>query len=165
MNTSMKTSITIHPIGIIRTPYYETSSMPIQGRFRDDVTGRAELFPEYCAGLKDLDGFSHVTLLYHFDRAKATELVAYPFLEKEEHGIFAIRSPARPNHLGISVVRLMKVESDAIVFSEVDILDNTPLIDIKPYVSYFDARENVRNGWIEKHFRDGKVPEHAQSRR
>lgn len=155
----MKTAIAIQPIGVIRTPYEDTEMMPIQGRFKDGVTGRAELFPEYAAGLKDIEGFSHVILVYYFDRARDVKLLGRPFLENEEHGVFAIRSPARPNHLGISVVKLVAVEKSAVVFSEVDILDNTPLLDIKPYVSYFDARENVRNGWIDKHFRRGTPAE------
>ncbi|MFH1830626.1 MAG: tRNA (N6-threonylcarbamoyladenosine(37)-N6)-methyltransferase TrmO [Pseudomonadota bacterium] len=151
----MRKSITIHPIGVIRTPYKEPEGIPIQGKFKDDVTGKAELFPEYKEGLKDIEGFSHVILIYYFDRAREERLVGRPFLEEDEHGIFAIRSPTRPNRLGLSVVKLIGVEGSAIVFSEVDILDNTPLIDIKPYVSYFDACEGVRNGWIEKHLRDG----------
>jgi len=151
-------TITIRPIGIIKTPYDNPSGMPIQGRFKDDVTGRAELFPEYWEGLKDLDGFSHAILIYHFHRTRETNLVGRPFLEDVDHGIFAIRSPKRPNHIGISVVRINRVEKGAIVFSEVDILNGTPLLDIKPYVSHFDAREDVKNGWIEKHFEDGSYP-------
>jgi len=150
--------ITIKPIGIIRTPYTEPEGMPIQGRFKDDVTGRAELLPEYREGLKDLDGFSHVILIYHFNRAKKTKLVGRPFLEDEEHGIFAIRGPSRPNHIGFSIVRLVRVEEGTLIFSEVDILDETPLIDIKPYISHFDARVDARNGWVDKHFRDGTIP-------
>jgi len=155
----MKDTITIKPIGVIRTPYEEAKGVPIQGRFKEGVTGRAEVFPEYRSGLKDLDGFSHVILIYHFDRAREEKLVGKPFLEDAEHGIFAIRSPLRPNHLGISVVKLESVEEGALVFSEVDILDETPLVDIKPYVSYFDARENVHNGWVDKHLGDGSTPD------
>jgi tRNA-Thr(GGU) m(6)t(6)A37 methyltransferase TsaA len=147
--------ITIRPIGVIHTPYKDRKGMPIQGTFENGVTGSAKLFPEYEKGLKDLDGFSHAILIYHFNRVKETKLVGRPFLEDTEHGIFAIRGPARPNHLGMSVVRIVSVEKSVIVFSQVDILDETPLIDIKPYVSYFDAREDVRNGWLEKHFKDG----------
>lgn len=154
----MPESITIHPIGVIRTPYDDREGMPIQGCFKEGATGRAELFPEYRAGLKDLDGFSHAILLYHFHRAKGMKLVGSPFLEDEEHGIFAIRGPSRPNHIGLSVVRLLEVEEGALVFTEVDILDGTPLIDIKPYVSHFDARSDVRNGWLDKHFEEGTIP-------
>lgn len=150
----MKQPIMIHPIGIIRTPYKELKDMPIQGKFKDEATARAEIFPEYHTGLKDLEGFSHAILLYHFHRADETKLIGKPFLEDVDHGIFAIRGPSRPNHIGLSIVRLLKVENDALVFSEVDMLDETPLIDIKPYVSHFDYRENVKNGWIDKHLRD-----------
>ncbi|MBT3182797.1 MAG: tRNA (N6-threonylcarbamoyladenosine(37)-N6)-methyltransferase TrmO [Deltaproteobacteria bacterium] len=150
--------IQIKPIGIIKTSYEDPSGMPIQGRFKDDVTGRIELFPEYWDGLKDLDGFSHAILIYHFNRAKEANLLGRPFLEDVDHGIFAIRSPKRPNHIGISVVRIEGIEKGAVVFSEVDILNGTPLLDIKPYVSHFDAREDVKNGWIEKHFEDGSYP-------
>jgi len=154
----MTGKITIKPIGIISTPYDDPSGMPIQGRFKDDVTGRVELFSEYWDGLKDLDGFSHAILIYHFNRAKEANLLGRPFLEDVDHGIFAIRSPKRPNHIGLSVVHIEGVEKGAIVFSEVDILNGTPLLDIKPYVSHFDAREDVKNGWIEKHFEDGSYP-------
>ena len=154
----MADTITVRPIGIIKTPYDDPKGMPIQGRFKDDITGRAELFAEYGEGLKDLDSFSHAILIYHFNRAEETRLLGRPFLEDVDHGIFAIRNPARPNHLGLSVVRILKVEETAVVFSEVDILNGTPLIDIKPYVSHFDSRQDVKNGWIEKHFKDGSYP-------
>jgi tRNA-Thr(GGU) m(6)t(6)A37 methyltransferase TsaA len=150
--------IVIRPIGLIHTPHKEPSGTPIQGKFSQNIIGTAEIFPKYQDGLKDIDGFSHVYLIYHFDRAKEEKLVGRPYLEDEEHGIFAIRSPARPNHIGISIVKIEKVEGNLISFSEVDILDQTPLIDIKPYVSYFDSREQVKNGWVEKHFSEGKIP-------
>lgn len=117
-----------------------------------------KLFPEYEEGLKDLDGFSHLILIYYFDRAKGENLVGKPFLEDQPHGIFAIRSPNRPNHLSLSIVRVRKIEENIITFTEVDMLDNTPLLDIKPYISHFDSRENVRNGWLDKHFKDGNIP-------
>ncbi len=144
---------------MIHTPYDTPKGMPIQGEFEKNVIGQAELFAEYQAGLKDIEGFSHVILIYYFDRSKDEKLIALPFLEDEEHGIFSIRSPHRPNHIGISIVKLEKVEKNIITFSEVDILNGTPLLDVKPYVLYFDSRENVKNGWIEKHFKNGNVPE------
>jgi len=101
-------------------------------------------------------------LIYYFDRPREEKLIGKPFLEDEMHGIFAIRSPHRPNRIGFSIVKLEKVESNIISFSEADILNGTPLIDIKPYVSYFDSRENVKNGWLDKHFIDGKVSERTQ---
>ena len=158
----MKTEIKLKSIGVIRTPYKEPKGMPIQGAFKKDVTGQVEIFPEYQQGLKDIEAFSHLILIYYFNRAKEEKFIGKPFLEDEPHGIFAIRSPVRPNHLGFSIVKLEKVANNIITFSEVDILDNTPLLDIKPYVSYFDSRENVKNGWLDKHFRNGKIPERAK---
>lgn len=157
-----KKEIKVNQIGLIHTPYKEPKDMPIQGTFGKNVTGRIELFPEYRAGLKDIDGFSHLILIYYFDRAKEEKLIWKPFLEDEPHGIFAIRSPLRPNHIGISIVKVEKIEDNFITFLEVDILDNTPLLDIKPYVSHFDSRENVKNGWLDKHFKNGKIPQRTK---
>jgi len=154
----MEKEIKIKAIGVIHTPYKEPRGMPIQGTFEKGITGSAELFPTYRQGLKDIDGFSHVILIYYFDRASEEKLVGKPFLEDESHGIFAIRSPMRPNHIGISIVRLERIEDNGIIFSEVDMLDKTPLLDIKPYVSHFDSRENVKNGWLDKHFTSEKIP-------
>lgn len=142
--------ITLRPIGVIRTPYKGPKDMPIQGKFKEGVSGQIELFSEYRQGLKDIEGFSHLILIYYFDRAKEQKLIGKPFLEDEPHGIFAIRSPARPNHLGLSIVKLEKIEDNIITFSELDILDNTPLLDIKPYVSHFDSREGVKKelAWV-----------------
>jgi tRNA-Thr(GGU) m(6)t(6)A37 methyltransferase TsaA len=151
--------IELTPIGTIRSPYKEPKDMPIQGRFKDDVEGWAELKEEYIPGLKDLDGFSHAILIYYFHRSDAEYLEARPFLEQQTHGIFAIRSPHRPNHLGFSIVRIQRIEGNRLYFTEVDILDGTPLLDIKPYVEYFDSRDDVKSGWLEKHFADGSIPE------
>ena len=158
----MRQDIIVKPIGVIHTPYSEAKGIPIQGKFEEGVLGAAEVFPEYRKGLKDVEGFSHVYLIYHFDRAKEEKLIGKPFLEDDSHGIFAIRGPNRPNHIGISIVKVEKVEGNTITFSEVDILDGTPLLDIKPYVSHFDSRENVRNGWIEEHFKEGKIPKRTK---
>ncbi len=154
----MKKSITIKPIGIINTPYKEPKGIPIQGKFEKGVIGIVRLFPEYRAGLKDIEGFSHLILIYHFNRSKEERLTGKPFLEDVEHGIFAIRSPHRPNHIGFSIVKIKKVKGKTITFSEVDILDGTPLLDIKPYVKHFDSRGKVKNGWIDRHFKTGKIP-------
>ena len=154
----MKKEISIKPIGIIHTPYKEPKGIPIQGKFDKEVFGNAELFPEYQDGLKDILGFSHVYLIYYFHKVKEVSLLGKPFLEDEEHGIFSIRSPKRPNRLGFSIVKIKKVENCSLIFSEVDMLDGTPLLDIKPYVSHFDSRENIKNGWIEKHFKNGAIP-------
>ncbi len=151
--------IELTPIGTIRSPYTEPKDMPIQGRFREDVEGWVELKEEYVPGLKDLGGFSHLILIYYFHRSEVDQVQGRPFLEEETHGIFAIRSPHRPNHLGFSIVRLQRIEGNRVYFTEVDMLDGTPLLDIKPYVEQFDSRDNVRSGWVDKHFGDGNVPD------
>ncbi len=158
----MKKPITIKPIGIINTPYKEPKGMPIQGKFKRGITGTARIFPEYKAGLKDIGGFSHVILIYHFNRSKEEKLNGRPFLEDTEHGIFAIRSPHRPNHIGFSIVKLKSVKRNILTFWEVDILDGTPLLDIKPYVKHFDSRDKVKNGWIDKHFKKGIIPKQVR---
>jgi tRNA-Thr(GGU) m(6)t(6)A37 methyltransferase TsaA len=151
-------NIELTPIGIIHTPYAEPKGIPIQGRFRDDVEGWLEVKEKYVPGLKDLDGFSHAILIYYFHRSEREELQGRPFLEDETRGIFAIRSPHRPNHLGLSVVRLQRIEGNRVYFTEVDMLDGTPLLDIKPYVEHFDRRDNVKSGWVDEHFANGRVP-------
>ena len=157
-NSDMQEEIKLKSIGIIRTPYKDKKGMPIQGRFGNDITAQIEIFTEYQEGLKDIEGFSHLILIYGFNRAKEERIVSQPFLEDETHGIFAIRSPMRPNHIGFSIVKVERIEKNIITFSEVDMLDKTPLLDIKPYVSHFDSRENVKNGWIDKHFKKAKIP-------
>ena len=158
----MEERIVLKSIGIIHTPYKDPKGMSIQGAFEKDVTGQIEIFPEYQQGLKDIEGFSHLILIYYFDRAKEEKLIGKPFLENEPHGIFAIRSPVRPNHIGFSIVKLEKVRGNIVTFSEVDILDGTPLLDIKPYVSHFDSRKNVKNGWLDKHFKTNKIPKRTR---
>lgn len=153
--------IEIKPIGIIHTPYAEPRDMPIQGRFREGVEGWIELQERYIPGLKDLDQFSHLILIYYFHRSDREELEGRPYLEDQSHGIFAIRSPHRPNHLGLSIVKLQRIEANRVYFTEVDMLDGTPLLDIKPYVEHFDHRDGVRSGWLEDHFSEGDTPERA----
>lgn len=151
-------SILMQPIGVIRSPYKEATGTPIQGRFDDAVEACVELAPRYAPGLKDLDGFSHAILLYHFHKSNREEIVGKPYLEPEEHGIFSIRSPHRPNHIGFSVVKIKRVEGNRLHFTEVDMLDGTPVLDIKPYVKQFDARDDAQSGWIQRHFQQGKLP-------
>ena len=151
--------IIMHPIGVIHSPYKKPQDMPIQGIFKPNVEAWAELEEQYSKGLKDLEGFSHAILLYYFDRSGSEQIEARPFLEDDKHGIFAIRSPHRPNHIGLSVVKLCSVAGNRLHFKEVDILDKTPLLDIKPYVKYFDIRQDVVSGWIDKHFEDGNNPQ------
>ncbi len=157
INSQKLTPIELNPIGIIHTPYHKPKDIPIQGIFKSDVEGWVELGEKYQPGLKDLDGFSHAILIYYFHRSTKENLEGKPFLEDETHGIFAIRSPHRPNHLGLSVVKINKIINNRLYFSEVDMFDGTPLLDIKPYSKYFDCRDNVVSGWMEKHFHDDVI--------
>jgi len=154
-----KTKIIMHPIGIIHSPYKESRDIPIQGTFNHRVEAWIELEDRYAKGLKDLNGFSHAILIYYFHKSKRERIEGKPFLEQDKHGIFAIRSPNRPNHIGFSVVKIKSIEGNKIYFTEVDILDGTPLLDIKPYIKYFDNRCDVVSGWVDKHFKDGKIPD------
>ena len=160
----VKNLIKMHPIGVIHSPYKEGKDIPIQGRFKDNVEAWAEIKAKYVKGLKDLDRFSHVILFYYFHKSNKETIEGKPFLENDIHGIFAIRSPHRPNHIGFSVVKIKKIKNNKIFFTEVDMFDNTPLLDIKPYVKYFDCREDVVSGWLEKHFKNGKYPDNTTVR-
>ncbi len=156
----MEKPITMHPIGVVHSPYKEAKGTPIQGVFdAKNVEAWVELKEKYAQGLKDLDGFSHAILLYHFHLSDKEEIVGKPYLEGHEHGIFAIRSPNRPNHIGLSIVKIKKIEGNRLYFMEVDVLDGTPVLDIKPYVRQFDSRADATSGWIERHFKDGKLLE------
>jgi len=149
----------MHPIGTIHSPYKGSRDIPIQGTFKDSAEGRIELMDEYVKGLKSLDQFSHAIIIYYFHRSNREEIEGYPFLEQNRHGIFAIRSPHRPNHIGFSIVKIKRIEGNDLYFTEVDVLDGTPLLDIKPYVKYFDGREDAVSGWLDEHFRNGNIPD------
>jgi tRNA-Thr(GGU) m(6)t(6)A37 methyltransferase TsaA len=136
------------PIGIIHSPFEDTRGMPIQPVGAEGIKGIVEVFNKYCAGLKDIEGFSHIILVYHFHLASHYSLESKPFLDDVMRGIFAMRGPARPNPIGISVVRLVKVEKCTLYVEDVDIVDGTPLLDIKPYVPDFDCRPAERIGWL-----------------
>ena len=123
--------------------------MPIQPAGAAGVTGTVEVFEEYRAGLKDLEGFSHIILLYHFHRSEGFDLQTVPFMDSEPRGLFATRAPRRPNPIGLSIVQLDTIEEGVLQIQNVDILDGTPLLDIKPYVPEFDAPVRVRAGWLE----------------
>ena len=135
-------------VGVIHTGHSTKEETPIQGAFQPDAMGTVEVFPEFEAGLKDIDLFSHIILLYHFDRAGDVELVRKPFLDDTPHGIFATRHPCRPNGLGISIVRLLGQEGNLLKVSGIDVLDGTPLIDIKPYLPRFDSFPEASEGWF-----------------
>jgi tRNA-Thr(GGU) m(6)t(6)A37 methyltransferase TsaA len=135
-------------IGTIFTPFRRREDAPAQGCFAPESCGHIEVFPEYEEGLQDVSGFSHLILIYSFHQASGYELLTKPILDKNRKGVFATRYFKRPNSIGLSVVRLLGVEGRRIDIAEVDMLDGTPLLDIKPYVSRFDIRENVRDGWF-----------------
>jgi len=141
--------IVYRPIGVIRTPFREPKGTPIQPPAARGVKGRVELFPEYVDGLKDIEGFSYIVLIYHFHLSGAPRLRVRPYMDEREHGVFATRAPARPNPIGLSVVRLLKVEGNVLHVADVDIVDGTPLLDIKPYVPQFDAATGARIGWLQ----------------
>lgn len=138
------------PIGLIHTPFADLTGMPIQPAGAAGVSGTVEVFSEYQAGLKDLDGFSHIVLLYVFHRSQGFRLQVVPFMDVEPRGLFATRAPMRPNPIGLSVVQLDRIEGGTIHIINVDMLDETPLLDIKPYVPEFDSQAKVRTGWLEK---------------
>jgi tRNA-Thr(GGU) m(6)t(6)A37 methyltransferase TsaA len=151
--------ITMHSIGLIHSPYKETKDIPIQGRFKENVEGFIELKDEYVNGLKDLEEFSHAIILYFLHKSDKVTIQGKPFLENSSHGIFAIRSPHRPNHIGLSVVKIKNIQKNRLYFTEVDMIDKTPVLDIKPYVKHFDSRDDVVSGWMDKHFKNGNIPD------
>jgi tRNA-Thr(GGU) m(6)t(6)A37 methyltransferase TsaA len=139
------------PIGIIHSPFKEPHSTPIQSAAAHDVEGTVELFPEYADGLRDIEGFSHIYLIFHFHLAHGYSLTVKPYLDDQLHGVFVTRAPARPNPIGLSIVRLVKVEGEKLYVRDLDIVDGTPLLDIKPYVPEFDVRDVERIGWLNQH--------------
>jgi tRNA-Thr(GGU) m(6)t(6)A37 methyltransferase TsaA len=149
MDESMN-EIKYKPIGVIHSPFKEPKGTPIQPAAAKGINGIVEIFPEYAEGLKDIESFSYIILLYHFHLSKESALTARPYMDNETHGVFAMRGPSRPNPIGISVVCLVKVEGNILHIRDVDIVDGTPLLDIKPYVPEFDIREVERIGWLEK---------------
>jgi len=136
------------PIGIVRSPFKTVEGSPIQPVGAKGVRGQVELREELVAGLKDLEGFSHIILIYHFHLCKGFDLEVLPFIGGERRGLFATRGPKRPNSIGISVARLIKIEGRFLTIEDVDVLDGTPLLDIKPYIPQFGPRENVQIGWV-----------------
>ena len=142
-----RAAFVFHPIGVVRSPHTDPAQTPIQPVFARGLKGRVVLDPRYTAGLVDLDGFSHIYVCYVFHATQETNLSVRPFLEETPHGVFATRAPCRPNKLGFSVVRLISIEENVLHIEDVDMLDGTPVIDIKPYVARFDHREHVRSGW------------------
>ncbi|MFH2102383.1 MAG: tRNA (N6-threonylcarbamoyladenosine(37)-N6)-methyltransferase TrmO [Chloroflexota bacterium] len=142
--------VIFRPIGIIHSPFDRLEDMPIQPTSDLSAAGTVEIFPEFVDGLKDLGGFSHIYLLYHFHKVRQANLVVTPFLDKEPRGIFATRAPSRPNPIGLSLVELVCVENNLLYVERLDVLDGTPLLDIKPYVPEFEGLQEFRIGWLDQ---------------
>jgi len=142
-------NIVLKPIGVIHSPFKDLDGMPIQPAGASGVKGTVEVFEEYRTGLNDLDGFSHIVLLYLFHRSQGFSLHVVPYLDTQMRGVFATRAPRRPNAIGLSVVQLDMIKDGMLQIQNVDILDGTPLLDIKPYVPEFDTQVKVRTGWLE----------------
>lgn len=142
------------PIGIIHSPLKDVSGAPLQSVSAKHIEGTVEIFPEYAPGLKDIEGFSHLILLYHFHLSRGASLTVKPYLDTQEHGIFATRAPVRPNPIGFSIVRLLNLRGGIIRVKELDILDGTPLLDIKPYIPQFDVRRVRSIGWYRRNIRE-----------
>jgi len=143
-------TIQYRPIGIIHTPYKRPKGTPIQPPTSKGVESDVEVFENYTEGLTDLEGFSHIFLIYHFHLSRKFSLKVKPFLDDESHGLFATRAPSRPNAIGLSIVELIGTQKNILRVKNIDVLDGTPLLDIKPYVPGFDIRKVHRIGWMEK---------------
>jgi tRNA-Thr(GGU) m(6)t(6)A37 methyltransferase TsaA len=152
-------NINYKPIGIIHTPFETPENMPIQNAGANGIKGTIEIYPEYAEGLKDIEGFSHLILLYHLHQVNHYSLQVIPFLDTIEHGIFATRSPVRPNAIGLTIVKLIELKGSMLTIEGIDMLTQTPLLDIKPYLPQVDALHDVRIGWFE-----GKI-EKCESKR
>lgn len=153
--------ITFQPIGLIRTSHQSLVNMPIQPVGAKGLEGYLELKPEFEQGLTDLDGFSHLTLLYHLHEVKGHSLLVKPFMDDREHGIFATRSPKRPCPIGLSTVRLIRIEGNKVYFEGADMLDGTPLLDIKPFFRQTDNRPDAVSGWLDE--KDERMAQNQRS--
>ena len=143
-------NINFQPIGIIHSPFQNLEDMPIQPTSQSSQPGVVEIYPAYAEGLKDLDGFSHVYLIYHLHQAPPYKLTVTPFLDVQQRGLFATRAPCRPNPIGLSLVGLDRIEESKLYIACLDVLDQTPLLDIKPYIPAFEPHHQVRIGWVEQ---------------
>jgi len=143
-------TIIYEPIGIIRTTFKDREGMPIQTSGAKGLKGEVVLKEEFQAGVTDLEGFSHIILIYHFHKSQNFKLMVTPFLDSMARGVFSTRAPSRPNSIGLSIVKLLSIEGNVLHVENVDMIDNTPLLDIKPYIPQFDCVEADRIGWIQK---------------
>jgi len=151
--------INYNPIGIINTPFNSQEDMPIQGIGGKGIKATIGIYPEFAAGLKDLDGFSHIILLYHLHLVEKHALMVKPFMDDEQRGIFATRSPVRPNPIGMTVVRLTEIRNNLLIVEDIDIIDQTPLLDIKPCLPMIDDIQGLRLGWL-----TGKIDQFSDKR-
>lgn len=142
--------IKLSPIGIIHSPNKKNVGTPIQPKAAKGIKGKVEIYKKYEKGLKDLEKFSYIILLYYFDRSKDYKLMVKPYMDDNYRGLFATRAPARPNNIGLSIVKLNSIDSNILYIENVDILNKTPLLDIKPYVRDFDIFEDAKVGWLEE---------------
>lgn len=140
--------ITMTPIGVIRSPHRTPAEAPIQPVFAHGAVGRVELRPEFADGLRDLNGFSHVVLVYFMHLSEGYSLSVKPYLDDQERGLFATRAPRRPNPIGLSVVRLERIEGSVLHILDIDAVDGSPLLDLKPYVEFLDPSDEVEIGWL-----------------
>jgi tRNA-Thr(GGU) m(6)t(6)A37 methyltransferase TsaA len=138
------------PIGIVHSPFKEAIGTPIQPKAAKGIEGTVEVFTEFADGLADLDGFSHIILICNFHLVQKPKLKVIPYMDDQQRGVFSTRAPNRPNPIGISVVRLNRIENNILYIQDIDIIDGTPLLDIKPYVPEFDSKEDIKIGWLEK---------------
>ena len=145
-------SMKVIPIGIIHTPFQCKKDTPIQP-FRSEAKGRIEIFKKYEDGLRDTDRFSHLILIYKFHKSRGYRLRVKPFLDDQLRGLFATRYPRRPNQIGLTVVKLLKRKGNILFVKGIDVVDGSPLLDIKPYVPGFEPKERISIGWLE-----GKIP-------
>ena len=159
--------IKYNPIGIIHSPFSEAKGTPIQFSASKDIEGTIEIFPDFVEALNDLGDFSHIILIYHFHMAQKATLKVIPFMDDHEHGVFATRAPSRPNPIGFSIVKLNKINGNVLYVSGLDIIEGTPLLDIKPHIPGFDHIEVTKTGWLEKNVSklpktkdDGRFIEH-----
>lgn len=141
--------IAYQPIGTIHTPFTELSGMPIQPTSENSAKGYIDIHPEFVEGLKDLEGFSHIYLIYHLHEVTKSKLTVTPFLDTEQHGVFATRAPSRPNPIGLSLVKLISIDQARIHVEQIDVLDGTPLLDLKPFIPTFEPFEDIRTGWLD----------------
>lgn len=145
-----ESAFTYRPIGVIHSPFKEREGTPIQGTFAPEAEGTIEIYPQFEEGLADLEGFSHIWVLYHFHLSEGYKLRVVPFMDDTERGLFSCRAPRRPNPIGMSLVRLLAVKGRTLKVAELDMLDGTPVLDIKPYSPRIDHREGVRCGWLDE---------------